>query len=318
MSVTVATEFVTEEFETEISDKATGALAATIEDIVRDLRTRIISDDRLEVLLRSDPGGAVLTSAVTAEQEDPEPLTQRLLIEPLFDALGYPELSVETGDFSPEYGRQADYAVSLREYDEIDSNRLLIEAEPLNKPLDQEKHGLGQVRDWLEKDKFEADFGIATDGIRWILVKYDRDTYSFDTLAEVDLQPVFVAAFENVTGRQVSLDEWVGDTTQDVLTEYARAFGWENFRLIAGEARQVIKERKQAITDEFYDDYVRLVFGVVEDKEERTARSLIGDGVVAPDNATGDDVRLFAVKLMNRLIFIKFLEDKGSVLHKAG
>ncbi len=313
MSASVATEFVTEEFETDISDEATDQLAATIEDIVRNLRTRITSDDQLEALIRSNPGGAVLTSAAAAEQEDPEPLTQRLIIEPLFDALGYPELSVETGDFSPEYGRQADYAVSLREHEEIDSNRLLIEAEPLNKPLDQEKHGLGQVRDWLEKDKFEADFGIATDGIRWMLVKYDRDTYSFDTLAEVDLQPVFIAAFENVTGRQVSLDDWVGDTTQDVLTEYVRAFEWENFRLIAGEAQQVIKDRKQAITDEFYDDYVRLVFGVVEDEEERTARSLIGDGVVAPDEATGDDVRLFAVELMNRLIFIKFLEDKGLV-----
>lgn len=159
----------------------------------------------------------------------------------------------------------------------------------------------------------EADFGIATDGLRWVLVKYDRNTYSFDTLAEVDLQPVFLAAFENVTGRQGGLDEWVGDTTREVLTEFVRAFEWENFRLVTGEARQVIKDRKEAITDEFYEDYVRLVFGVVEGDDERTDRSLIGEGVIAPDEATGDEVRLFAVELMNRLIFIKFLEDKGLV-----
>lgn len=313
MSTAIATEFVTEEFETEISDETTDKIASTIEDIVRELRSRIISDDQLEALLRSDPGGNVLTSVVTTEQEDPEPLTQRAVIEPLFVALGYPDLSVETGDFSPEYGQQADYSVSLRDFDEIDSNRLLIEAEPLNKPLDQEKHGLGQVRDWLEKDKFEADFGIATDGFRWVLVKYDRDTYSFDTIAEVDLQPVFLAAFENVTGRQVSLDEWLGDSNQGVITEYARVFEWRNFRSIAGEARQVIKARKDAITDEFYDDYVRLVFGFREDEGEPAARSLIGDGIEAPEDASGDDVRLFAVELMNRLIFIKFLEDKGLV-----
>lgn len=159
MSATVATEFVSEEFETEISDEVTRELAATIEDIIRDLRARITSDDQLEALLRSDPGGAILTSAVTVEQEDPEPLTQRLLIEPLFEALGYPKLSVETGDFSPDYGRQADYAVSLRNSDKIDSNRLLVEAEPLNKPLDQEKHGLGQVRDWLEKGYYKMGGG---------------------------------------------------------------------------------------------------------------------------------------------------------------
>ncbi|QCJ47241.1 Eco57I restriction-modification methylase domain-containing protein [Haloprofundus sp. MHR1] len=313
MSTTTATEFVLEEFETGITGESVDGVATTIEDIVRELRVRINSDDKLEALLRSNPGGNVLTSAATTEQEDPEPLTQRVVIEPLFEALDYPELSVEAGDFSPEYGQQADYSVSLRDFDKVDSNRLLIEAEPLNKPLHQEKHGLGQVKGWLEKDKFEADFGIATDGIRWILVKYDRDTYRFDTLAEIDLQPVFLAAFENVTGQQVSLNEWVSETTQDILTEYVRVFEYNNYLSIAGEAGQVIKAKKQEITDEFYDDYVRLVFGYREGEDEPAARSLIGDGIDAPEDATGDDIRLFSVGLMNRLIFIKFLEDKRLV-----
>jgi type I restriction-modification system DNA methylase subunit len=49
------------------------------------------------------------------------------------------------------------------------------------------------------------------------------------------------------------------------------------------------------------------------DETEETPRSLVGDGVVKPDGATEDDARLFAVELMNRLIFIKFLEDKSLV-----
>ena len=313
MSTSTATEFVIEEFETDIADEAADELATAIEGIVRELRIRVESDDKLEALLRSNPGGNVLTSSATAEQEDPEPLTQRVVIEPLFEALGYPDLSVEAGDFSPEYGKQADYSVSLRNLDHINSNRLLIEAESLNKPLHQEKHGLGQVQDWLEKDKFEADFGIATDGIRWILVKYDRDTYHFDTLAEIDLQPIFLAAFENITGQQGSPNEWVNETTQDILTEYIRAFEYENYLSIAGDAGQVIKAKKQEITDEFYDDYVRLVFGHQEGSDKPAARSLIGDGIDAPKDATGDDIRLFSVGLMNRLIFIKFLEDKRLV-----
>ncbi|MCL7419221.1 MAG: hypothetical protein M8354_15500, partial [Halalkalicoccus sp.] len=82
---------------------------------------------------------------------------------------------------------------------------------------------------------------------------------------------------------------------------------------IAGDAPTVIKETKQAITDDFYDDYVRLVFGIGTDGAEPRARSLIGEGIVPPEGATGDDVRLFAVELMNRLVFIKFLEDKRLV-----
>lgn len=62
-------------------------------------------------------------------------------------------LSFEAGDLSDQHGQQADYAASLNEYADIDSNRLLIEAEPINKRLDQSKHGLGQVTDWLAKDK---------------------------------------------------------------------------------------------------------------------------------------------------------------------
>ena len=312
-SDTFDTEFVSEAFETEIDAETVEELGVTVEGIVRELRERVSSDDRLEAILESAPGEDVLTSAATVEQEDPEPVTRRAAIEPLFEGLGYPDLSVEAGDFAPDRGQQADYSVSLRDIESIRSNRLLIEAEPLGKPLDGRRHGLGQVRDWLERDKFEADFGIATDGMRWVLAKYDRDTYRFDRLARVDLQPVFLAAFENLTGKQGAPEEWLTDPLRNVLREFVRAFEYGNFRSIAGEARQAIKERKEQITDEFYDDYVRLVFGVIPDEERTAARSLIGEGIIVPEEANGDDVRLFAVELMNRLVFIKFLEDKGLV-----
>lgn len=97
--------------ETGVSDEAADQPAATIEDIIRNLRSRIASDDQLETLLRSNPSGTELTSATTSEQEAPESLTPRTIIEPLFEVLGYPDLPVETGAFSPDYGRQADYSV---------------------------------------------------------------------------------------------------------------------------------------------------------------------------------------------------------------
>lgn len=309
----VATEFVTESFETEATREDVSALGETIADVVTDLRGEVESVDRLEALLRSEPGGDVLESRDTREHEDPEPFTQRKVIEPLLDALGYEEYAVEAGDLSDDYGRQADYSVSLRDVDGVDSERLLFEAEPMNKVLDQERHGVGQVEDWLSDRRFGADFGVATDGLHWVLVKYDRDTYGLDVLAEMTLRPVFVAAFENETGRNAPVSEWLSDDHGDVLADFVRTFGYENVLSIAGDARAVIKRKKQEITDEFYDDYVRLVFGIADDDEERRERSLVGEGVIAPDSATGDDRRLFAVELMNRLIFIKFLEDKRIV-----
>jgi hypothetical protein len=312
---TSATEFVLEEFETSVTDETIAALAERITEIVRDLRSAVDSDDRLEELLWGEPGPDILHGSDLTEHGDPEPFTQREVIEPLFDALGYPDFTTEASGLTDEQRQKADYLFSLREYDDIASDRLPVEAEPLNKKLDQQKHGIGQVKDWLDTYSFGAEFGIATDGMRWTLIKYDRERYQYDTLAEVNLQPVFIAAFENVTGRQVSLDEWLETSNEDLLEGFARSFGFENFRAIASDARTVIKETKSEITDEFYDEYVRRVFGVFDEsvEDERTEFSLVGDGIDAPAAATGDDLRLFAVELMNRLIFTKFLEDKGLV-----
>jgi hypothetical protein len=309
-----ATEFVLEEFDTTVPEDAVENITRTIEQVVSDLRTQMISDDRLETLLRGQPGSDVLHGNDITEQGDPEPFTQRQVIEPLFEALGYPDFTTEASGLTDEQRQKADYLFSLREFDAIESKRLPVEAEPLNKNLHQQKHGIGQVKDWLDTYSFGAEFGIATDGMRWVLIKFDRERYHHDTLAEVNLQPVFIAAFENLTGRQVSLSEWRDDSTDNVLSDFVQTFGFGNFIAIASDARSIIDETKLAITDEFYEEYVRRVFGVVEEGEdERTAFSLIGDGIIAPEAATGDDVRLFAVELMNRLIFIKFLEDRGLV-----
>ena len=307
-------EYVVEQFDTTVPDGTIDALAKRIESIVGELRDRATSDDRLEELLRGQPGPDQLHRNDTTEGGDPEPFTQRRIIEPLFDELAYPDFTTEATTLSDEQHQKADYLFSLREFDAIESSRLLVEAEPLNKKLDQQKHGLGQVKDWLDTYSFDADFGFATDGVRWVLIKHDRERYQYDTLAEIDLQPVFVAAFENHTGRRESPEEWLDDTTTLLLERFIRAFGFENFVAVASEAKRKIDDSKSAATAEFYDQYVRRVFGVLEEGEdERTTFSLVEDGITPPETANGDDERLFAVELMNRLIFVKFLEDRGLV-----
>ena len=122
-----------------------------------------------------------------------------------------------------------------------------------------------------------------------------------------------LAAFENLVGPNDSTEVWLDDELRSMVEEFIWVFEFENFFSIASDAPAVIKKRKQAITDEFYDEYVQRVFGIGEGEDEPRSRSLIGEGIVAPSEATGDDIRLFAVELMNRLIFVKFLEDKELV-----
>ena len=240
-----------------------------------------------------------------------ESLTQQAVVEPLLDALGY-EYAIEAGGLSGGWTLVADYAVSLRAYDGIDSTRLLIEAERINKALDSREHGAGQVRDWLGQREFESDFGFATDGLRWVFIRYDPDSYTHTAIEEIDLAPVFLALFENQVGRQDPLEAVLADADSDWVSRLVQTFAFENFVSIAADARQVIERKQREITDDFYDDYTRYVFGIVG-RDERSARSLVGDGVRAPNGAIAEDSRLFAVELMNRLLFIKFLEDKGIV-----
>jgi hypothetical protein len=309
-SSTVPTEFVADAFETTVTDDEADRFIQTIDDAVSNLRDQI-DDDTLESILRADAGSYQLKSGMTRDGLQPESFTQDAVINPLLDALGH-EYSTEAGGLSGGQTQVADYTISLRDHPEIDSTRLLIEAEPINKNLDSRKHGLGQVRDWLSQREFESDFGFATDGLRWVFVRYDPDSYTLNVIEEVDLQPVFLALFENQVGKRDDLTEALFDADRDRVARLIRTFEYENFVSIAGDARQVIKEKKEEITDEFYDDYTRYVFGIVSDDEE-TARSLVGDGIVVPAEATEDNARLFAVELMNRLVFIKFLEDKALV-----
>ena len=307
---TVATEFVEEAFETAVSEDKERRILKAFDDVISNLRDQI-EDETLEKILRADAGSYVLKSGMTRDGLQPESFTQDAVINPILDALGH-EYMTEAGGLSGGRTKVADYTVSLRDYPEIDSTRLLIEAEPINKDLDSRKHGIGQVQDWLSQREFESDFGFATDGLRWAFVRYDPDSYTHNVIEEVDLQPVFLALFENQVGAREDPSEAVFDADHERATRLIRTFEFENFTSVAGDAKQVLKQKREEITEEFYDDYIQYVFGIVSDDEE-TARSLVGNGIVAPDGATEEQARLFAVELMNRLIFIKFLEDKALV-----
>lgn len=103
----------------------------------------------------------------------------------------------------------------------------MLDVEPLNKRLNRSKHGLGQVTDRLETDEFETGLGMATNGLYWIFNKYDRDTYPPDTIAEVDLQPLVLAAFENLVGPNEPITGWFDDELRSIVEEFIPVFEFE-------------------------------------------------------------------------------------------
>lgn len=312
-SLDFQTEFVSHEFETTVTEGDINDFLSVLNESIGRLRTQI-DDSTLESILRAEAGSYKLRETMTRDNLQPEPFTQDALVEPLFDVLGY-DTNPEASTLSSDRGERADYTVSLRDYDNIDTTRLLIETEPINKSLDSRGHGVNQVESWLSQREFESDYGFATDGLRWIFIRYDPDAYTHNRIESVDLSDIVLELFENATGTSDPIEEVISESQYAVVERVLDTFAHNNFVKIASEAPQVIKETQKAITDEFYDDYIRYVFGVVdkEKADEKTSRSLTGDGIIAPDEADGEDVRRFAVDLMNRLIFIKFLEDKHIV-----
>lgn len=305
--------FVESAFKTSVSEDEIDDVLRTLDTIVSDLRNRFDTDDLLEAVLRRESGKNGIKGDFSTDNQDPEPLTQQAAIEPLMTALGHDNWTTEVSGASEDRSRIADYSIPLDEYSSIDSKQLLIEAEPINKPLDTRGHGISQVEDWLGQREFESDFGFATDGLRWVFIRYDPDTYNHDRIKTIDLSEICLTLFLNQTGAHDDPVTVVDAAGRETVEEFLRTFQHDNFVSIATDAREVIKQTQESITDDFYETYIQVVFGVRQGGDVRSDRSLVGEGVEAPEAATGDDTRLFAVKTMNRLIFVKFLEDKGIV-----
>lgn len=239
----VQTLFDISEFETSVlpedEERVLHAIAETI-DSIRDQ----VDDEILEEIFRADPGRYVLRSDFTQDRLDPEPFTQDRVIEPLLEVLGYEDYDYEAGSFASERGQQADYSISLRDVDAVESTRLLIEAEPLNKPLDSRGHGIKQVKSWLSQREFESDYGFATDGILWIFIQYGPDSYTHSTIEEIDLRPVFLTLFENATTVREDPIDAISPEERALVSDLVRSFSHQNFLAIIDEAREIIKQKQ--------------------------------------------------------------------------
>jgi type I restriction-modification system DNA methylase subunit len=240
------------------------------------------------------------SSADLKDEQEPEEFAKRQLIEPLIEILGY-EIVPETVLSSPSGRKKPDYTIRPKNLDEP---IFYVEAEPFNTNLYSEGHGLWQVRNWLLSRASKTDYGIATDGFQWILLKFDTASAQSKEIFKVDLRPILL--------RKLNPASFVNQREIEKIEEDFLRLEREYVSLFLDSYLERIEEEKEEISKRFYNDYVRFVFGY-DEKGNAVKGTCLLNNIIAPSGTINNGSNLFSVVLMNRLIFVKLLEEKGIV-----
>lgn len=144
-------------------------------------------------------------------RQEPEEFAKRKLIEPLIRFFGYEVVADTPINAMSGVTRTPDYTISPQGCTEP---TFLVEAEPLNVDLRGVGHGVSQVEFWLSlrSSGTNPPYGIATNGLEWILLKYDTVSNRSIEVFQVNLKPIFISFLQR------SLD------TEDTLLEIKRKF----------------------------------------------------------------------------------------------
>lgn len=240
------------------------------------------------------------SSADLKDEQEPEEFAKRQLIEPLIEIMGY-EIVPETVLSSPVGRKKPDYTIRPKNQDDP---IFYVEAEPLNKDLHADGSGLWQVRNWLLSRASKTDYGIATDGFQWILLKFDTASTRSKEFFKVDLKPIFL--------RILNPGSFVDKKEVEKIEEEFLKLDKEYVSIFLHSYLERIEEAKEEISKRFYNDYVRLVFGY-DEKGNTIKGTCLLSNIITPSKPINNEANLFSVVFMNRLIFIKFLEEKGIV-----
>ena len=243
--------------------------ATIVDTLIKDIRERLTLDGWNRVFYE----GEKLRPEFMKETAEPEAFTREFMIDKIFDALELEKLSEKKIEDSRGL-RSVDYRIKSKR------GRFLVEAKPLNADLEKGKDsGVNQIKGLFKLAEVQKnyDFGVATNGLRWIFI--DRNEEIVDDL---NLEEKFEQIKEFLVGKE----KVVSQKTEEEISK--KFYGWYNALLHGGKYKN--HENKQKTVSE-EDCLVNNVIGV-RDLEEREQ---------------------IAQVVMNRLIFIKFLQSKGII-----
>jgi len=244
--------------------------ANIVGDLLRDIKERLTLDGKNRVFEE----GKELSSEFMKEKAEPEAFTKEFLIDKILDPLELeklPEKSFET----PKGHRSVDYRIKGK------TGMFLVEAKPLNANLfDKSKDGgVNQIKGLfrLAEVKEHYDFGVATDGLRWVFIDKNKEVVS-DLNLEAD--------YEQIKVFLVGKEKVISPKTEEEISK--KFYDWYNALLHGGRYKD--HENKQKTVSEA-DCLVNNIIGVKERAEKEQIAQVV----------------------MNRLIFIKFLQSKGII-----
>jgi hypothetical protein len=260
-----------------------------VEKICNLLKTKICNKVDLEaVALRGEALPEYFSKEFKAK---PEAFTKENIIEELLDFLGYDKSKRGSESELRVYGiRWPDYKlwVSQEFY-------ILAEAEPLNSNLYADGRGLEQVLTWIQNKATDTNYGIATDGFRWILIEYQIE-YGKHREVKVDLSPFFVEKL----GFQTLMQEKERFQRFDTFFDF---FSRDRIEKTLRTQVVVLETYQEKVSKKFYDEYMRLVFG------DKNSRVCLVNSIIGVEDQ--DSKAKIAQAVVDRLIFIKFIEAKG-------
>lgn len=272
---------------TDVTDR----IEDTLRSFVRSLSSSLDDPHKVERVLNRKEG---ITSAEVGQR--PETFTENNLIYPLLNAcdLSYNE---------QPYGKKGSQIVWPDFELLIDEPKVIGE----NKSLNNSSEGLSELRDYLDRKSIGANYGILTDGFEWTLIKIELggDVTEYPEVRHIDLLPAIteVARREGIIGSAALTEVDV----EEPVNEFAATYEKDQFKeLVTETAPRIIRDERKRDVEEFFELYIELLFGETEKHEYHTS---LMDDIRSPPGATETDERLFAVTLVNRLLFIKFLES---------
>lgn len=241
-----------------------------------------------------------LHSIDTEDDQIPEEFTKQHFIKPLIDFLGFETIS-QASLSSPGGRRLPDYIIRPKGKP---TPIIYVEAESLNSDLYGKTEGIAQVNEWLLSRASKTDYGIATDGFTWIVLKFDTVSAQSKEFLKVDLRPVFLKLLNPMAFVDEAEIKNLEKKFLNLHCDYISSF-FQGYL-------EIIEKEREEISKNFYNDYVRHVFGY-----DRTGNIIKGvcllNKIIRPTDADDRNARLFAVVFMNRLIFLRFLEEKGII-----
>jgi len=226
----------------------------------------------------------------------PERWVENHLIDDILDAFGF--------NWEPQpYGRDDDRP-------DFEVRGLEVSMMGENKSLNKIKKAEEDMEAYLRNKAIGPDHGIATDGFEWTVMKIELggDFAEYPRIKDrLSLRKII---------HQIASDKgYISSEPDDVeideeITEFVNIFEIEAFNnLLTKTAPKELRDIRKNSIEDFYELYIELLFGEGDSGHEYDTTLI--DDLKPPNGRTEADNRMFAITLVNRLLFIKFLETKG-------